>query len=176
MYSVNGTEITLSRGDTGALRIRATAKRRDTGADYVFGERDRAVFSIKAGNGQVVKQKSYPIVNNMFTVVFFNADTDQLSPGGYSWDVRYVINPYYQDDPPEGEWPDYGDLTFPVAKDTHCMHEGTYYIAKQAIQSSEDFDPDHWYFADFRIPVDGDQVITPNTPMNMNLLTVVGDI
>ena len=176
MYSVNGTEITLSRGDTGALRIRATAKRRDTGADYVFGERDRAVFSIKAGNGQVVKQKSYPIVNNMFTVVFFNADTDQLSPGGYNWDVRYVINPYYQDDPPEGEWSDYGDLTFPVAKDTHCMHEGTYYIAKQAIQSSEDFDPDHWYFADFRIPVDGDQVITPNTPMNMNLLTVVGDI
>ena len=82
MYSVNGTEITLSRGDTGALRIRATAKRRDTGADYVFGERDRAVFSIKAGNGQVVKQKSYPIISNMFTVVFFNDQARLRKPGG----------------------------------------------------------------------------------------------
>lgn len=176
MFSVDGTSITISRGDTGAIRMTANVTRRDTGAAYTFGERDRAVFTIKASNGQIVKQMSYPMIDNEFLVVFMNQDTDQLGAGGYSWDVRYVINPYYADDPPEGPWTEYDELTFPVAKDTKCMHEGTYYIAKQAISTSEDFDPDHWLFADRRIPVDGDQVITPNTPMSMNLLTVVGDI
>lgn len=176
MYKVEGTVITLSRGDTGALRVKATATRKDTGAAYTFGERDRALFSIKGGNGQLVKQKAYPIVENKFTVVFFNADTDKLSPGGYTWDVRYFINPYYEDDPPEGTWTDYEDLTFPVAKDTKCMHGGTYYTANQVISTSEEWTPAHWNFADYRIPVDGDQVITPKTPMNMNLLTVVGEI
>ena len=220
MFNVDGTNITLSRGDTGALRLTANVTRRDTGAAYTFGERDRAVFSIKAGNGQLVKQKSYPLVENKFTVIFLNQDTDNLNPGGYSWDVRYVINPYYNTDPPEGPWPDYSelefpiasgtkcmhlggcyiantnisaeeawtsahwtaawpsyaDLTFPVASGTKCMHEGTYYMSNQAIETSEDWTPAHWNFMDYRIPVDGDQVITPNTPMSMNLLTVVGEI
>lgn len=176
MFNVDGTNITLSRGDTGALRLTANATRRDTGAAYTFGERDRAVFSIKAGNGQLVKQKSYPLVENKFTVIFMNQDTDNLNPGGYSWDVRYVINPYYDTDPPEGTWPNYADLTFPVTSGTKCMHEGTYYMSNQAISTSEDWTPAHWNFMDYRIPVDGDQVITPNTPMSMNLLTVVGEI
>lgn len=176
MFSVNGNEIVLSRGDTGAVKISATVTRRDTGAAYTFGERDRAVFSIKSGNGTVVKQKSYQMDDNDFVAVFINQDTDNLSPGGYSWDVRYVINPYYQDDPPEGTWTPYADLTFPVTKGTKCMHGGTYYMATQDISTSEDWTAEHWMCMDYRIPVDGDQVITPNLPMNMNLLTVVGDI
>ena len=137
MFSVNGTDIQLSRGDTGALKIKATATRRDTGAAYTFGERDRAVFSIKNGSGTIVKRKSYQMQNNEFIVIFMNGDTDKIAPGGYSWDVRYVINPYYEDDPPSGTWPDYSDLTFPVAKGDKCMHDGTYYTATQAIQTSE---------------------------------------
>ena len=176
MYSVDGTDIILSRGDTGALRIKAKATRKDTHELYSFGERDRAVFSIRASNGQIVKQKAYPLVDNIFVVVFMNADTDMLSPGGYSWDVRYVINPFYQDEPPEGMWPDYSNISFPVSRGQKCMHKGTYYFAKQAIQTSEAWTREHWECADYRIPVDGDQVITPNNPMNMNLLTVVGDI
>lgn len=176
MFEVDGTNITLSRGDTGAIRFHAKVKRRDTGADYTFGERDRAVFTIKSNSGQLVKQRSYPMEDNWFTVVFFNQDTDTFAPGGYTWDVRYVINPFYADDPPAGTWPDYSDLTFPVALGDKCMHEGTYYTANQAIASSEEWTPAHWNFADYRIPVDGDQVVTPNTPMNMQLLTVVGDI
>ena len=176
MFSVNGTEISFSRGDTGAIEIDATVTRRDTGAAYTFGERDRAVFSIKNSAGVVVKQKAYPLTDNKFTVVFMNQDTDTLQPGGYSWDVRYVINPYYQDSPPSGTWTPYEDLTFPVAKDTKCMHEGTYYMSTQIISTSEDWTPEHWMAMDYRIPVDGDQVVTPNLPMNMNLLTVVGDI
>lgn len=109
--------ITLSRGDTGSVTIAVEG--------YTFGENDRALFSIKAGSGQIIKQRAYPLVNNEFTVTFFNVDTDTLAPGGYNWDVRYVINPYYNDN---------GDI------------------------------------------VDGDQVITPNLPMQCNLLQVVGDI
>jgi len=176
MFSVNGTTITISRGDTGALRIHANATRADTGAAYTFGERDRAVFSIKAGN-QLVRQKAYPLVNNAFIVVFTNQDTENLQAGGgYTWDVRYAINPYYEDDPPAGTWTPYADLTFPVAKDTKCMHGGTYYLAKQTIETSEDWTPSHWSFADYRKPVDGDQIITPYLPMSVNILNVVGDI
>lgn len=196
MFRVEGTAITLSRGDTGSVRIRANAKRRDTGATYIFGPRDRALFSIRGNNWQINKiceiispimtvtpvpravgtepitaglnkavfneavgesvsgtvslaytnawnedPEEYGITvngtpvngdtitvayeRNTFTVTFYNSDTDQVTPGGYSWDVRYVINPYYDES---------GAL------------------------------------------VDGDQIITPNNPMNIQLLTVVGDI
>lgn len=176
MYSVNGTTVSLSKGDTGALKISAVVVQRDTGNQYTFGERDRALFSIKAGNGQLVKQKAYPLTNNAFVVVFTNTDTDQLNTGSYSWDVRYVINPYYDTDPPEGTWPDYADLEFPVEQGQKCMHSGTYYFANQEIIDSEEWTQEHWEHADFRIPIDGDQIITPNTPMTMNLLNVVGEI
>lgn len=158
------------------MRIHASATRRDTGAAYTFGERDRAVFSIKDSTGALKRQKAYPLVNNAFIVVFTNQDTENLGSGGYTWDVRYAINPYYDEDPPEGTWTDYSELTFPVAKNTKCMHGGTYYIAKQAIETSEDWTPSHWSFADFRKPVDGDQIITPYLPMSVNILNVVGDI
>ena len=89
MFNVEGNTITLSRGDTGALTITATG--------YTFGENDRALFSIKNSAGTVVKQQIYAMTNNVFQVTFFNADTDNLSPGTFSWDVRYVIHPYYDD-------------------------------------------------------------------------------
>lgn len=117
MFIVDGNKITLSRGDTGAITIEV--------AGYAFGEDDRALFSIKDGGGTIVKQQAYQMTDNAFTVTFNNADTDTLNPGGYSWDVRYVIHPYY---------------------DTHGNI------------------------------VDGDQVLTPNLPMEVNILTVVGDI
>lgn len=176
MFSVEGTNITISRGDTGAVRMHATVTRRDTGTAYTFGECDRVLFSIKDGSGALKRQKAYPMVNNAFIVVFTNQDTENLAAGSYSWDVRYVINPHYDTDPPEGTWTPYDELEFPVLKDTKCMHGGTYYIAKQDISTSEDWTSSHWMCADFRKPVDGDQVITPNLPMSMNMLTVVGEI
>ena len=197
MFSVDGTSIRLSRGDTGAIMISADVKLWD-GTAFTFAEEDRAVFSIKDGSGNLVKEKyaamtyvqaqvrpaprsgsgtitaavdkatfwtqvedtygrvtftysslgwdtnpaTYGITvtgtaiagdvivvdygkANKFPVVFYNHDTDNLSPGSYTWDVRYVIHPYYDDN---------GRI------------------------------------------VDGNQVITPNAPMSMNLLTVVGEI
>ena len=124
MFKVEGYTITLSRGDTGAMKVSATATL--NGEPFTFGENDRAIFSIKNGQGEVVKEKIAQMENNSFMVYFLNADTDSLTPGqGYTWDVRYIINPYYN--------------------------------------------------AEGKI-IDGDQVITPKAPMNMTLLTVVGDV
>lgn len=123
MFTVEGYNIRLSRGDTGAMKVKATATLE--GEPFTFGPDDRALFSIKNGQGEIVKEKVAELVNNEFTVYFLNADTDNLAPMNYSWDVRYIIHPYY-------------DSTGRI--------------------------------------VDGDQVITPNEPMTMNLLTVVGDV
>lgn len=96
--ATTGYNIILSKGDTGAFWVSADAKFRGTETPYTFGERDRAVFSIKNGNGTVVKEKISPITENKFLVVFHNPDTDQLAAGtNYTWDVRYVINPYYDE-------------------------------------------------------------------------------
>lgn len=119
MFNVDGYVITLSRGDTGAIKITAETP-------YTFASNDRALFSVKNAVGEVVKQSAYEMdENKSFVVPFFNADTDSLAAGTYSWDVRYVINPYYDD--------------------TGAI-------------------------------VDGDQVITPRQPMEMQLLQVVGEI
>lgn len=119
MFKVEGNVITLSRGDTGALKFTA-----DT--DYSFAENDRALFSVKNAIGEVVKQQAFEIdESKAFVVTFFNADTDSLAAGTYSWDVRYIINPYYDDT---------GKI------------------------------------------IDGDQVITPQQPMDLQLLQVVGEI
>lgn len=93
MFNVEGYTIILSRGDTGALRITATATL--DGQPFTFGEDDRALFSIKNGQGEIVKEKVAAMENNSFVVYFLNADTESLSPSNYQWDVRYVIHPYY---------------------------------------------------------------------------------
>lgn len=95
MYIVDGYSISLSRGDTGALRVIAEATL--DGQPFTFGSDDRALFSIKNGQGEIVKEKVAELVDNEFTVYFLNADTDSLAPGSYQWDVRYIIHPYYDD-------------------------------------------------------------------------------
>lgn len=96
MFIVEDYNISLSRGDTGALRVNATATL--AGEPFTFGEDDRALFSIKNANGEIIMQKASPMVNNQFTVYFLNSDTDALSPGAFQWDVRYIIHPYYDSD------------------------------------------------------------------------------
>lgn len=93
MFSVDGYTITLSRGDTGGLRVIAQATL--NGSPFTFGENDRALFSIKNGQGEIVKEKIAEMTDNAFTVYFLNGDTDSLSPANYQWDVRYIIHPYY---------------------------------------------------------------------------------
>lgn len=119
MFYVEGNVITLSRGDTGAIKFTA-----DT--DHTFDSIDRALFSVKNGVGEVVRQQAYEIdENKAFVVTFQNSDTDNLPAGSFTWDVRYILHPYYDTS---------GNI------------------------------------------VDGDQVITPNQPMTLQLLQVVGEV
>ena len=119
MFGVNNFVITLSRGDTGSIKFIANT-------DYTFSADDRALFSIKNAVGGVVKQAAFALDNDKsFTVTFFNSDTDTLAGGTYSWDVRYIIHPYY-------------DAAGNI--------------------------------------VNGDQVITPRQPMEMQILQVVGEV
>ena len=93
MYIVDGYNISLSRGDTGALKIKAEATL--NGEPFTFGNDDRALFSIKNNQGEIVKEVAAAMEENDFVVYFLNADTDSLAPGAYQWDVRYIIHPYY---------------------------------------------------------------------------------
>lgn len=96
MFNVEDYTITLSRGDTGAMKVNATATL--DGEPFTFGADDRALFSIKNSNGEIIMQKASAMTDNSFTVYFLNSDTDSLAPGSFSWDVRYIIHPYYDDD------------------------------------------------------------------------------
>ena len=89
MFEVNTAsgEIKLSRGDTGSVVFQATG--------YTFAAEDRALFTMKSADGTVVKQSAYEIEDGAFTVGFANAETDYQAPGSDTYDVRYVINPYY---------------------------------------------------------------------------------
>lgn len=89
MFLVEGTKITMSRGDTGSIKIAAMG--------HTFTSDDRALFSVKNKYGQIVKQDIYELTNGVFTAVFENTDTDTLPPGRYLWDVRYVIDPDYDE-------------------------------------------------------------------------------
>lgn len=91
MFQVDGNTITMSRGDTGSVVIKATG--------HTFASEDRALFTVKSPEGTIVKQEAYPInENGAFTVYFLNAETDYLTPGSYTYDVRYVIGPIYDSD------------------------------------------------------------------------------
>lgn len=97
MFSVDtdtGT-ISLSIGDTAAFSI--------TASGYEFDENDRALFTVKDATGTAVLERVYQLAdeslgNGVFVVNINNSDTDELSAGTYSWDVRYVIAPYYDSD------------------------------------------------------------------------------
>lgn len=96
MFSVDEAtgNIQLSVGDTASFSI--------TAVGYTFEEEDRALFTVKDPSGEVVLERAYPLAeeepgNGIFIVQLANADTDYLQPGGYSWDVRYVLHPYYDE-------------------------------------------------------------------------------
>lgn len=93
MFNIDGDNISLSVGDTATLRIRADG-------DLVLNpDVDRVLFTIKNAAGDIVLQRTLaPDVEGSVLVAFSNADTDFLSAGSYSYDVRYVINPNYDDD------------------------------------------------------------------------------
>ena len=97
MFQVNNATgaIVMNVGDTGSIEVHAT---RSDSEDW--GEDDRAVFTVRNGAGQNIITRIYhlddaELGNGVVLIQFHNDDTDDLDPGVYSWELRYVVNPYY---------------------------------------------------------------------------------
>lgn len=94
MFSIDNGTINLSRGDTAAFTVTANT-------DYTFQAEDRALFTVKDSAGEAILERVYALDtelgNGVFRVQLSNSDTDQLDTGAYTWDVRYVLHPYYDD-------------------------------------------------------------------------------
>jgi hypothetical protein len=92
MFNIENYTITLSRGDTASFTV--TAK-----TDYEFAAEDRALFTVKDSAGEAILERVYALDtelgNGRFLVQLSNSDTDRLAVGAYTWDVRYVLHPYY---------------------------------------------------------------------------------
>lgn len=89
MFNVTDGNVVMSQGDTGSLTFKAT---REDGEN--FGEDDYAVFTIKSAAGEKVREQYFPLngtENGKFVVNIYNNDTDFLSLGQYTYDVRIVI-------------------------------------------------------------------------------------
>lgn len=105
MFNVDLTSgaITMHAGDTGAFKVHATRK---SGTDWT--DDDRMLFTIRNANGEIVLQRFYRLDddeglgNGVVEIQFHNNDTDQWTPGVYSTERRYDVNPYWDGTPPEG--------------------------------------------------------------------------
>lgn len=89
MFIINpeNGEITMHKGDTGVILLRAR--------NAEFSSADRAVFTIRDGTGEIIKEQVSELVDGAFRVIFNNSDTDGKAVGTYKWDVRYIWNPVY---------------------------------------------------------------------------------
>ena len=91
MFNVQDRTITISRGDTGAVRFYIDG--------YTFDNADRAIFTLSTAAGvhimTVMSDEGQLADDGMFTVYFRHNDTKDMSEGNYVYDVRIVIHPYY---------------------------------------------------------------------------------
>lgn len=91
--------IELNVGDTGSFELEA---HRDDDTDWT--EDDRAVFTVRSAAGANVIERLYRLDddeglgNGVILVELHNDDTDDLAAGAYTWEVRFVVNPYYDTD------------------------------------------------------------------------------
>lgn len=94
--------ITMHRGDTGAYKVRAARK---SGAAWTSA--DRMIFTVKNAEGEIVLQRFYrldtELGNGVCEIQFHNNDTDQWKNGAYNWERRYVVNPRWEGEAPEGD-------------------------------------------------------------------------
>lgn len=81
--------ITMTQGDTGHFIVRPTG--------VTFSSGDVGLFTVKSDKGVQVMQRVYEIEDGQIQVDFENDDTDQWSPGKYKWEMRYFVEPEYDD-------------------------------------------------------------------------------
>lgn len=85
MFTVNGTDITITRGDTALLTIIAES-------EHVFSENDRVVFTVKQYGHPILVQTLIPNTDGSVQISFTHEITELLNLGSYQWDVRYVLD------------------------------------------------------------------------------------
>ena len=100
MFRVNFEtgEIVMNVGDTGCFEVKG--EREDL---LPWTDDDRAVFTVRNAAGDNVITRVYglndeELGNGVVLIQFHNNDTDGLEPGSYSWELRFVVNPYYDGD------------------------------------------------------------------------------
>ena len=89
MITVDGFSIGIRRGDTGGFTIQTTG--------YEFQTGDVALFTIKDSNRKTIRRDILDITNNAVTIEFTHTDTKSLKVGEYTWDIRFIASPEYDD-------------------------------------------------------------------------------
>jgi len=89
--------IEMNVGDTGSFQIAAA---RDDGEQWT--DDDVALFTVRDGSGADIITRTYglndvELGNGVIGIEFQNSDTDQLAAGSYTWEMRYVVNPLYDE-------------------------------------------------------------------------------
>lgn len=99
MFAVDETtgKIEMNVGDTGDFFIDAA---RDD--EEPFTEYDRAVFTVNNAMGETVMERVYALDdsdlgNGTVHVELSNNDTDDWTPGSYTYEFRFVVNPVWED-------------------------------------------------------------------------------
>ena len=104
MFELNpeSGSITMHRGDTGAYTVHATRK-----SGKVWTEYDRMIYTVRNMEGEIVLQRFYrldtELGNGVVEIQFHNNDTDQWKNGIYDAERRYVVNPRWEGNAPEGD-------------------------------------------------------------------------
>ena len=92
--------IQMNKGDTGAFFVKATR----AGGD-AWTEDDRALFTIKDQQGEIVLQRFYrlddqwDVGDGVIMIEFHNDDTDTWPAGTYSIERRYNVDPTWDGTP-----------------------------------------------------------------------------
>ena len=96
-------DIKMNSGDTGSFFV---GSERESGTAWT--ENDRALFTIKNQQGEVMLQRFYRlddqwgVGDGVILIEFHNDDTDTWDPGQYSVELRFDVSPVWEGTPPEG--------------------------------------------------------------------------
>lgn len=106
MFTISGTHVRLTQGDTGILTILAKE------TDHVFTDADKAVLTIRRPNGSLMLETVLqPEADGKVQIPFTNDLTDGWKVGDYVWDIRYVIKAVIE----EGKIVDGAQVITPMA-------------------------------------------------------------
>lgn len=85
MFQLNGTNLTLTQGDTGVLTILTNG--------YTLTENDCALFTVRRRNSGVLCEMVLTAQEDGAVQIPFTNDlTDDWKADEYEWDIRFVLD------------------------------------------------------------------------------------